>query len=68
MSIITDLLDLEDSDIFISSSQTEGTTKPLTLETHPVAHYFALAVVLKCIPKELRNEQFLIQSYKMDMH
>ena len=39
MSIITDLLDLEDSDIFISDSKIEGTTKILTLETHPSAHY-----------------------------
>lgn len=39
MSIITDLLDLEDSDIFVSDSKIEGTTKTLTLETHPTAHY-----------------------------
>lgn len=39
MNIITDLLDLEDSDIFISETRIEGTRKYLTLETHPSAHY-----------------------------
>ena len=39
MNTITDLLDLEDSDIYISETRIEGTRKYLTLETHPSAHY-----------------------------
>lgn len=39
MNSITDLLDLEDSDIIISDIQIHGQTKTITLETPPVAHY-----------------------------
>lgn len=39
MNSITDLLDLEDTDIIISDIQIQGQTKTLTLETPPVAHY-----------------------------
>lgn len=39
MHNITDLLDLEDSDIFISDIIIEGQTKTIILETPPVAHY-----------------------------
>ena len=39
MNSITELLDLEDSDIFISDSKIEGTRKTLTLETRPAAVY-----------------------------
>lgn len=39
MNSITELLDLEDCDIFISNTQIEGTRKTLTLETHPGAAY-----------------------------
>lgn len=39
MNSITELLDLEDSDIFISDIQVEGTQKRITLETHPVPHF-----------------------------
>ena len=39
MNRITELLDLEDSDIFISDISTQGTTKFLTLETKLCAHY-----------------------------
>ena len=39
MNIITDLLDLEDSDVFISDTKVEGTRKTLTLETHPTTHF-----------------------------
>ena len=39
MNTITDLLDLEDSDLFISNVQIEGTRKLITLETHPVPHF-----------------------------
>ena len=39
MNTITDLLDLEDSDLFISDVQVEGTRKQITLETHLVPHY-----------------------------
>lgn len=39
MNSITELLDLEDCDIFISNTQIEGPRKTLTLETHPGAAY-----------------------------
>ncbi len=39
MISITDLLDLEDSDINISDIIVEGQTKTLIIETPPVAHY-----------------------------
>jgi hypothetical protein len=39
MNSITQLLDLEDSDIIISDIQIQGQTKPLTLETLPSAHF-----------------------------
>lgn len=39
MNTITDLLDLEDSDLFISDVLVEGTRKLITLETHPVPHF-----------------------------
>lgn len=39
MNSITDLLDLEDSDIIISDSVIDGTRKILTLETPPSAHF-----------------------------
>ena len=35
MNRITELLDLEDEDIFISDISIEGTRKTLTIETHP---------------------------------
>jgi transposase len=39
MNSITQLLDLEDSDIIISDIQIQGQTKTLTLETRPSAHF-----------------------------
>ena len=39
MNSITDLLNLEDLDIIISDIQIQGTTKTLTLETHPCTHF-----------------------------
>ncbi len=39
MNSITELLDLEDSDIFISDIQVNGTRKQITLETHPTPQY-----------------------------
>lgn len=39
MNRITELLDLEDADIFISDISIEGTRKTLTVETHPSIHY-----------------------------
>lgn len=39
MNSITDLLNLEDSDIFISDISIQGTTKTLTLETKLYSHY-----------------------------
>ena len=39
MNSITELLNLEDADIFISDITISGTTKILTLETHPIIHF-----------------------------
>lgn len=39
MNRITELLDLEDSDVFISDVSIQGTTKFLTLETKLCAHH-----------------------------
>ena len=39
MNSITELLNLEDSDVFISHIDIQGTTKTLTLETKLYAHY-----------------------------
>lgn len=39
MNSITDLLDLEDTDIIITDIQIQGQTKTLTLETPPLARY-----------------------------
>jgi transposase len=39
MNNITDLLDLEDTDIIISDIQIQGQTKTITLETPPIAHF-----------------------------
>ena len=42
MNSITDLLDLEDTDITISDIHIQGQTKFLTLETPPIAHFCPL--------------------------
>ena len=39
MNTITELLNLEDSDIYISDIQISGNQKILTLETHPTIHF-----------------------------
>ena len=39
MNRITELLDLEDSDIIVSDIQVKGTRKTLTLETPPAIHF-----------------------------
>lgn len=39
MNSITELLNLEDADIFISDITISGTKKILTLETHPIIHF-----------------------------
>ncbi len=39
MNSITELLDLEDTDIIISDISIQGTTKTLTLETRPFPHF-----------------------------
>ena len=39
MNTITDLLDLEDSDLLISDVKVEGTRKMITLETNPSPHF-----------------------------
>lgn len=42
MNTITELLNLEDSNIFISDIQEEGGRKIITLETHPSVHFCPL--------------------------
>ena len=42
MNRITELLDLEDSDIIVSDIQVKGTLKTLTLETPPAIHFCPL--------------------------
>lgn len=42
MNSITELLNLEDSDIIITDCSIQGTTKTLTLETKPYPHYCPL--------------------------
>ena len=42
MNSITELLNLEDADIFISDISTNGTKKILTLETKPIRHFCPL--------------------------
>ena len=39
MNNITDLLDLEDTDVIISDIHIQGHTKTITLETPPTAHF-----------------------------
>ena len=39
MNSITELLDLEDADIFISDISISGTQKILTIETRPESHF-----------------------------
>ena len=39
MNSITELLNLEDADVFISNISIQGTTKILTLETRLYAHH-----------------------------
>ncbi|MEQ2485435.1 hypothetical protein AAAT49_16980 [Agathobacter rectalis] len=39
MNSITDLLDLEDSEIIIKDIQIHGQTKTLFLETPPIVHF-----------------------------
>lgn len=39
MNSITELLNLEDADIFISNISINGTKKILTLETKPIRHF-----------------------------
>ena len=39
MNTITELLNLEDSDVYISDIKIEGTQKIITLETHPSIHF-----------------------------
>ena len=42
MNSITELLDLEDTDIIVSDIQIQGQTKTLVLETPPVEHFCPL--------------------------
>ena len=64
MNSITDLLDLEDANISISSIDIEGQTKTIYLETAPEAH-FCPCCGFKCIPEEPRIEKSIIQFFRI---
>jgi|GEM_PF-5184786 len=63
MNSITELLNLEDADIFISDISINGTKKILTLETKPVRHS-ACSVVLRCIHVASKFGQSIIQCFR----
>ena len=62
MNSITELLNLEDADIFISDISINGTKKILTLETKPVRH--SASVVLTCIHVASKFGQSIIQCFR----
>ena len=70
MSSITELLDLEDADIFISNTIVEGTTKTLVVETHPTVHYCptcGLRMYSRGIRERLISHPVLQDGYKLNL-
>ena len=67
MNSITNLLDLEDTDIEITDIQIQGQTKTLTLSTPPVSHFCLLAGFV-CIHVALKREPLIIQFFKIITH
>lgn len=68
MNSITELLDLEDTDIFISDISIQGTTKTLTLETHPTPHFCPLCgfkMYSRGTKKRTINHPILQDGYKL---
>lgn len=70
MSSITELLDLEDADIFISDTIVEGTTKTLVVETHPTVHYCpacGFRMYSRGIRERLISHPVLQDGYKLNL-
>lgn len=70
MSSITELLDLEDADIFISNTIVEGTTKTLVVETHPTVHYCptcGFRMYSRGIRERLISHPVLQDGYKLNL-
>ena len=71
MNSITNLLDLEDTDIKITDIQIQGQTKTLTLSTlfqlH-LYHIFAFLAGFVCIHVALKREPLIIQFFKIITH
>ena len=64
MNSITDLLDLEDANISISSIDIEGQTKQSILKQLR-KRTSVLVVVSECIPEEPRIEKSIIQYFRI---
>lgn len=67
MNTIIELLNLEDSDIYISEIKIDGTRKFITLETILLST-FAPNAILECTPEESNNEELTIQSFRIPMN
>lgn len=68
MNSITELLDLEDTDIFISDISIQRTTKTVTLETHPSSHFCPICgfkMYSRGIKKRTINHPVLQDGYKL---
>lgn len=68
MNSITDLLDLEDTDIIITDIQIQGQTKTLTLETPPLARYCPICgfrMHSRGVKKRKINHPILQDSYSL---
>lgn len=68
MNTITELLNLEDSDIIISDITIQGTTKTLTLETKPYPHYCPVCgfkMHSRGIKKRTINHPILQDNYEL---
>lgn len=66
MNSIIKLLDLEDTEIFVSDIKVEGTQKLLLLK-QKFPHTIVPAVDSECIPEGLRQGKYLILFFRMDM-
>ena len=66
MNSITELLDLEDADIFISDISISGTQKILTIETRPETHFCPICG-FKMHSRGLKPELLIILFYRIPM-
>ena len=68
MNSITELLNLEDSDIIISDTSIQGTTKTLTLETKLYAHYcssYGYRIYSRSVKKRTIKHPILQDNYEL---